>query len=176
MHSKKFNSYVSSFLQSSGTDDWFCCVTFSLWLQWIIVFLWVQIPCYSNITLLLWHVIVPWGILWRVLVNNLVWSVQFHLISETVSFTISVNHMYHLDKNLKDCYQYDFDWSFLPDSLRKVSLLLIPFAPFFYYKYWMFLKLKVIFLFRRVASLPKSYVPVNSKTAHPPGQTPGHLT
>ena len=46
-------------------------------------------------------------------------------------FTMSVNHMYHLDKNLKDCYQYDFDWSLLPDSLRKVRLLLIPFAPFF---------------------------------------------
>ena len=44
-------------------------------------------------------------------------------------FTMSVNHLYHLDKNLKDCYQYDFDWSLLPDSLRKVSLLLlIPFA------------------------------------------------
>ena len=53
--------------------------------------------------------------------------------------------MHHLDKNLKDCYQYDFDWSLLPDSLRKVSLLLIPFAPLFYYKYRMFPKLKVIF-------------------------------
>ena len=36
---------------------------------------------------------------------------------------MSVNHLYHLDKNLKDCYQYDFDWSLLPDSLQKVSLL-----------------------------------------------------
>ena len=37
----------------------------------------------------------------------------------------------------------------------------------------MFLKLKVIFLFRRVASLPKPYVPVNSKTAHPFRANPG---
>ena len=61
------------------------------------------------------------------------------------SFIQSRKLSVHLDKNLQDCYQYDFDWSFLPDSLRKVSLLLIPFAPFFYYKYWMFLNLKVIF-------------------------------
>ena len=68
-------------------------------------------------------------------------SVSFNL--GNCQFTISVNHMYHLDKNLKDCYQFDFDWSLLPDSLRKVSLLLLPFAPFFDYKYWMFLKLKL---------------------------------
>ena len=33
--------------------------------------------------------------------------------------------------SVKDCYQYDFDWPLLPDSLRKVSLVLLPSALYF---------------------------------------------
>ena len=69
---------------------------------------------------------------------------------------MSVNHLYHLDKNLKDCYQYDFDWSLLPDSLQKVSLLLIPFASFFTLKITECVLTSSLFLFQMCSLFAKA--------------------
>ena len=46
----------------------------------------------------------------------------------SLQFKMSVNYLYHLHKNLEDCYRYyELDWALLPESLRKVSILLRPF-------------------------------------------------
>ena len=60
-------------------------------------------------------------------------SIPFNLGKD--HFTMSVNHLHHLDKNVKDCYKYDFDWSLLLDNLRKVRLLQYLLLLFYYKNY-----------------------------------------
>ena len=36
---------------------------------------------------------------------------------------MAANHLHQLDRNLKNCYTYDFDWMLLPISLRKANTL-----------------------------------------------------